>query len=500
MSLMGLDIGTNGCKATVFNEDGQPLSSHFEEYPLYCEPDGRCELDVETVWNAVSSVIRSSAAGTPKADPVEAIGVSALGDSVTPVDREGKALTRSLTGHLDVRATSQADWLCRHIGRERLFELTGVPVHSMHIVPKMMWFLQNEPDVYEHAWKFVGWPELTHIRLGLDPLLDYSLGCRTVAVNIHNRDWSQEILDRSGLDASKFCLLAPSTEIAGRLDRAHATSLGLKAGVQVVAGGFDQACAALGAGAVLPGSAELGIGTGECVVAVLDRCLLTMPLLNGNHGCGFHVVDGLYMSITDMVTSGALLRWYRDTIGLQEAQLARELDRDVYDVIIEQTPDRPARIFVLPYFSGAGTPWFDPEQRGTIFGVTLDTDRAEIVKGILDGLCFELRLNLESLNQAGLHVNNLKATGGGAKSDRWMQLKADITGLPVEIMQVREAGSLGAAFLAGLGTGVYSSPEDILSISKVKRTLYPNPNVKAQYDEAYGKYCELRSRVEGLHF
>ena len=500
MSLMGLDIGTTGCKAVVFDVRGQPLSSHSEEYPLYHESDGRCELDPELVWNAISVAIQLTAAGTPQSDPVEAIGLSALGDAVTPVDRSGSALARSLTGHLDVRATAQAAWMSEHIGRQRLFQSTGVPVHSMHVVPKVMWFRENQPAVYENTWKFMGWQELTHLRLGLSPLLDYSLACRTLAVSIQHKDWAYELLAKVGLDAGKFCPLAASTQVVGRINSAHASSLGLMEGVQVVAGGFDQACAALGAGVLEPRTAGLSIGTGECVTAVFDQRLLAMPLLEGNHGCGFYVLDGLYMSIADIVTSGALLRWYKDTLGVPEAQLALQQNRDPHDVIIEQTPDRPARVFVLPYFAGAGTPWLDPEQRGTIFGLALDTDRAEVTKGILDGLCFELRLNLESMRRTGLEVSTLRATGGGAKSERWMQLKADITGVPVEIMQVREAGCLGAAFLAGLGTGVYSTAEDISSISRVKYVFDPNPQASAQYDDAYQKYCELRSRVEGLRF
>ena len=296
----------------------------------------------------------------------------------------------------------------------------------------------------------------------------------------------------------KFCPPAQATTVVGRIEAGQAEALGLQAGVRVVAGGFDQACAALGAGVLEPGTAGLSIGTGECATAVFDRCMLTPPLLDGGHGCGFYVIDGLYMSLADMVTSGALLRWYRDTLGEPETRLARQRNLDPYEAIIERAPDRPARVFVLPYFSGAGTPWQDPRQRGTIFGLTLDTDRDEIVKGLLDGLCCELRLNLESMQRAGLHISGLRAYGGGARSERWMQLKADITGLPIATMQVREAGCLGAAFLAGLGTGVYGSARDILSISRVKRVFHPNSRVKARYDDAYRAYCLLRSRVEGL--
>ena len=370
----------------------------------------------------------------------------------------------------------------------------------MYVLPKVLWFRERQPETYERAWKFVGLQELVQMRLGLEAAMDYSLGVRTMAVDIRRRDWAHGLLAECGVDADKFCPLTRSAQVVGRVGGAVAGDLGLKPGVKIVAGGFDQACAALGSAVLGEGTAALSVGTGECATLVFDRCLLSPEMLAGNYSCGFHVIDGLYISFGAVTTAGAVLRWYRDTLGVPEAQQAREEGRDPYEAIIAQTPNRPAQVFVLPYFAGAGTPWLDAAQRGAVFGLTLDTDRAELVKGILDGICFELRLNLESLRRAGLTVNCLRAIGGGARSERWMQLKADITGVPVEVMEVREAGCLGAAFLAGLGAGVYASPQEIAAISRVQRTFYPDPAAQARYDAAYQQYGELRARVQGLRF
>jgi xylulokinase len=155
-------------------------------------------------------------------------------------------------------------------------------------------------------------------------------------------------------------------------------------------------------------------------------------------------------------------------------------------------------VYVLPYFAGAGTPWLDPNQRGAIFGLTLASERSEIVKGILDGTCYEIRINVESLAAAGIDITCFRAIGGGARSSRWMQLKADVTGIPVETTRVTEAGCLGAAFLAGLGSGIYGGPEDLEDIVRVDRTFEPRPGETARYRESYLMYRELRSRLEGL--
>jgi len=314
-----------------------------------------------------------------------------------------------------------------------------------------MWFKEKLPEIYKKAYKFSGLQEIVHLKLGVKPAIDYSLAGHTGLLNIHTKDWAYELFDKCGIDHDKFFPLARSNSVLGEIDRIHREKLGLNSGVAVVAGGFDQCCAGLGAGVINPGIVSLSVGTLEAASVALKQCSLIDPLMEGNYGLSFHVVDGLYFSFAYIVTSGAILRWYRDTLGLPEVQYAKKRNLDPYDVIINSTSDRPSKVYIMPYFAGTGTPWLDPKQKGTIFGLSLDTDRKEIVKGILDGICYEIRLNLEILNRAGIRIDRLRAVGGGVKSSRWMQLKADIIGVPVETAMVNEAGCLGASFLAGQG-------------------------------------------------
>jgi xylulokinase len=328
--------------------------------------------------------------------------------------------------------------------------------------------------------------------------MDYSLAGRTMLTDVHTQDWPYQLFTQCRVDADLFYPLAPSDQIVGQIDSTYAEPLGLHAGVSVVAGGFDQSCCAMGAGVLESGMAALSVGTLEAITAVYDAIRLEPPLLEGNYGCIFHIVEGFYVSLGYVTTSGAVLRWYRNTLGSSEVQEANRQHRDPYDVMIGSTPDCPSSVYVLPYFAGTGTPWLDVNQRGTIFGLSLDTDRAEIIKGILDGICYEIRLNLETLAAADIQVHRLRAIGGGAKSDRWMQLKADITGVPVETTTVTEAGCLGAAFLAGQGLGIYTLPSDILDIATVNKVFEPRPGKSRQYEESYQTYKELRLRVKGL--
>ena len=498
MSLLGLDIGTTGCKAAAFSDDGTFLHSSYEEYPLHFPAPGRCELDPSRVWGAISRVIKSTAREVKSSDPVEAIGISALADATTPVDKDNNCLGPTIVGSSDRRAVAQADWIARTIGREKVFENTGVPLHAMYIIPKLMWFRDNMPDLYNDTWRFLGWTELVHTRLGLEPVMDYSMGGRSMAVNLRDKQYNRELLENYGIEINKLSPLADSYQVIGTVDALHASPLGLDQGVHVVAGGFDQSCAALGAGVVRSGVAALTIGTCEVATVISDEYRLDPQLLWGNHGCNLHAISGQYLSLAIIVTGGSVLRWYRDNLGQVESNQAEATGSDPYDAIISQTTDSPSSVLVLPYFAGTGTPMLDVKQKGSIFGVSLDTDRPQIVKGILDSLCYEMRLNVESMRSAGLTIDAFRAMGGGSKSDTWMQLKADITRIPIEVAEVGESGCLGAAFLAGLGIGRYSSADDICSFAGVKKTFEPRPAFSNRYDEQYGKYKELVSRVKGL--
>jgi xylulokinase len=492
---MGLDIGTTGCKAVAFDESGKILSLHYEEYPLYLPALDQCEIDPNEFWEAVERVISATAEKVKNRDPVRAMGISTLGDSLTLLDREGKPLHRTVVGAADTRSVKHASWIKEQIGRKKVFDITGVPLHAFSVVPKIMWFRENMPEIFKSVKKFAGVQEFAHIRLGVDSAIDYSLAGRTMLVNIHTRAWATDILEKCGVDVKKLSPLAGSAHVVGKLDSYHARSLNLRGGVSIIAGGFDQCCSAMGAGVLDSKSAALSVGTLEAVVVVYDTPRIEIPLLNGNHGCSFYIIDGLYISLAYVTTAGAILKWYRDTLGETEVRKAREQNLDPYDVMIHSTPDRPSKVFIFPYFTGTGTPWLDLKKRGMVFGLSLDTNRAEIIKGILDGICYEVKVNLESFGKAGIRVDRMRAVGGGAKSDRWMQLKADITGVPVQATEVTEAGCLGAAFLAGLGTGIYTSADDILEIATVDRVFEPRESHRKYYEESYQNYLNLRASL-----
>jgi sugar (pentulose or hexulose) kinase len=498
MSIMGVDIGTTGTKAVVFNDQGNILASHYIEYPLYTPAPDQCELNPDEVWSAVTETISAAACTTSTRDPVAALGISTLGDSLTLLNKSGSPLSNTLVGAADRRAVPQLDMLLNRFDRESLYYMTGEPLSAASVIPKILWFQQNKPEIFDQTARFTGWQEIVHLKLGLEPSMDYSLASRTMLMDIHKRSWAEKLLKRCGLSSDRFYPLVPSQHVVGTLTDTRAVPLGLNTGTAVVAGGFDQCCCALGTGVISPGPVANTIGTLEGITAVSPSPRLKHSFLDGFYGCGIYVVGNSYFTLGYVTTSGGVLKWYRNILGTEEMVAARQQNRDPYEIIIESVDENPSPLFVLPSFAGSGTPWLDEREKGSMFGLTLGTEKRDIVKGILDGICYEVRLNLETLASSGISIGSLRATGGGTRSDRWMQLKADITGVPVEVTDVHEAGCLGAAFLGGLGAGIYCSPDDIHQVVKVSRVFEPRPQYRESYDQGYETYIKLRKKVQGL--
>jgi len=488
MSLMGLDIGTSGCKAAAFDAGGHLLASDYRGYEAVYPALGLAELDVEEIWQAVRRVICTTSAAVQARDPVEAVGISTLGDSLTLLDDAGRPLTRTVLGAADRRAMAQALWLQERCGRDRLFALTGAPLHAFCVIPKILWFREHKPDLFKRAAKFAGLQEIVHMRLGLPPAMDHSLAGRTMLLDIHSLTPAKRLYAEAGLDASKFFPLSTAAKVVGVLGR-EAADLGLRQGVSVVTGGFDQSCCALGAGVVREGEAALTVGTLEAITPVFHDLSLGPELLSGNHGCIPGLVSGYYTSLAYVTTSGSAIKWCHEHLCCPETGL---------DELVARLSDGPSTLYALPYFAGSGTPWLDIAQSGMIFGLKLDTDSSQIMKAILEGISYEIRLNVDSFRRASIPIKLLRATGGGARSDPWMQMKADIVGLPIERNLVTEAGCLGAAFLAGLGVGRYSALDDITPLVAVDRVFEPHPASARSYEAPYATYLDIRRRIEGL--
>ena len=496
MSLLGLDVGTTGCKVVAFDESGAVLAKASREYPLLNPEAGYYELDPNRVWSDICECLLEVNAQV-RHDPVSAVAISSQGEAAVPVAQNGKALANSPVSS-DSRAAQPAAHLVEQTGFEQIYEITGQPASSLFTLPKIMWWKEHEPALFRQTWKFLCYGDFVTLRLGLEPVIDHGMAARTMAFDIRSLDWSDELLAAAEIDKNLLAKPLPSGSVIGEIPASVARKLGFAKQVQVVTGGHDQPCAALGAGVLRPGTALYSIGTTEAIAAVMRQ---SNPDLRQHHiPCYPHVVPDTFVALSGSQTGGRLLRWYRDELAAAERASAAQLKQDVYDVIVGQVDDAPGRLLLLPYFAGSGTLYNDPSAAGAIIGLTFDTRRKDIVKAILEGITYEQALSLRCLREIGIEINRLTAVGGGAGSDTWLQIKSDITNLPIQIIHTAEAASLGAALLAGWATGIYPDlTEASQKLIKIRKTFYPRADYARHYQKQLTAYADLYAALRPVY-
>jgi len=496
MAYLGCDVGTTGTKAVVFGDDGNILSSAYREYRLWTPQPGWAELDPREVGDAVEAVVGEAARQSPQ--PVETVAFSALGEAITPLDAGGRPLDRTLLS-MDSRADPQAAALATKIEPKRFFEITGHTLHPMLTINKLLWWRERKPEVFRNAAVYLGWQDLPAVRLGCPAKVDYSLASRTGLLDIRSKKWSEPLLELAGIQARQLAApVAPGTVI-GEIPAATRDRLGLGKGCVLVAGGHDQPCAALGAGVTRPGLAVDGLGTVECITVAYDRAVTDDTMLAGNLNCMPHTVGGMYASLAFSFTGGSLLRWFRDNFAEAEKAEAARTGRDVYDILVAEALTATHPPFIVPHFVGSGTPYLDPRSRGVIAGLTLGTSRADLVRGILEGVAFEMRVNLEILQKAGIALEELRCTGGGAKSPGWMQLKSNLWGKRLCTLNVTEGGALACAMLGAVAIGRFKDLREAVGRAvRVTGAYEPDMREHARYSERYQVYREIYPRLKEL--
>lgn len=498
MHLLGLDVGTTGTKAVVFDLDGNIKGYGFHEYDVICEKPGYAEQDPEKVWELTRQVIRKAVADSGAKD-IRALSLSVQGDAIIPVDKNIRPLHNTLLG-MDYRSVEQGEACANIFGDRGLFDRTGMRPHPMNSLTKILWFKDHMPEVFRNAFKFMTYADYILSKLGAEPVIDFTMASRTMAFDLAQKKWSEDILDRVGVEESRLSKAVPSGEVVGEINPALAEELGLPKGTLLVAGGHDQPCAALGAGVVEENIAIDSHGTAEVVSTAFKTPMLNDQMYNGYYPCYCHAKNGMYFTFSLNHIGGILFKWYRDNLGHAEVKEAEELGIGAFQLMETKAPKGPSSVLVLPHFNGSGTPWCDLDSKGAMLGLTMATTRHDIVKGILDSLTYELRINIETMRKAGITINQLRSVGGGAKSPIWLQIKADVTGCTVATLKVREAACLGASLLAGTGAGGYRNLDEAVQRTvALKDIYYPDAEAQKLYDEKYGVYKDIYDTLKSIN-
>ncbi|MEK4849924.1 FGGY-family carbohydrate kinase [Paenibacillus sp. FSL H7-0756] len=499
MDLIGLDIGSTGTKCLIMASTGEVLAQAYREYAMESPASGCYELNPQKVWEAVKAVLGSAMNMYDRPHTrLAGLSVSSFGEAAVLLDNGGNVLGNSLL-YIDKRGSRQLEALVEHIGEENITSKTGLHPHPMYTLSKLMWYREEQPDIYERLHTFLPFGSFILFKLGARPVIDYSLASRTMAFDVHRLGWDEDIIQAARLKRGIFPEAQELGSRIGQILPSAAEALGLPAHLQLVLGGHDQVCAAIGAGVTEEGSAVDGIGTVECITPVFRKMQVNDQALAASKLALVPYIQGKYTTYAFNFTGGSLLKWFRDQFGYEEKCAADESGRSVYEIMGENAGEGPTDLLVLPHFAGSGTPYMNPAAAGVIAGLNFNTTKGELYRALMEGVTYEMRLNLDCLEQAGMSIGEIKACGGGAKSGLWLQIKADIMNRPITALDIEEAGILGAIMLAGVALGVFPSFEDAAHrLVKVNTTYYPRPDNRKHYDENYAKYNRLYQAVNNV--
>ncbi len=498
MSILGIDVGTTGCKVTALSVDGDILAAAYREYHVIRPAPGRAELNSHEVWGLIKECIIEIVPST-QSDPVRTLSVSSMGEAMTPVSKDREILGNCLLG-FDTRGQETFE-LLRGLDQVAFFERSGNIPSGVMAGPKLIWQRDNWPELFEKTDKFLCWADLVAYLLGGDSAVaDYSLVNRTLFFDIRGEKWSQETLDLVGMPREKLPDLAQAGTVLGTVSRAMQAELGLPPGVQIVLGAHDQCVNAVGAGVTKAGMAVLAMGTFVTINPTYDTIPPAEQIMKTALTVEHHALPGLYTSFYYNLTGGALLKWFRDTFTMAEHQQARAAGEDVYDWLMAEMPSEPTDLMVLPHFAPTGPPHYDEDARGLIAGLSLATSRGEFVKGLLEGVSYYARDGIQRMAAAGISINELRASGGGARSDQWLQLKADVLGQNVTRTNVTETTALGAAIIAGVGSGIYESYQSAINhLVQIDQIFEPDVarhrQYTARFERAYDKLYPFMQNI-----
>jgi xylulokinase len=503
MYLMGIDVGSTVCKVVIYDPEGRVVSTASKEYEdlLITPREGWCEYDPEVLWRTVADCIKGSIMmGKVNPKDVMAVSISVSGESVAPMGKDGKTIYNGIfwTDRRENCYKRQLEFLEERIGSLKIYQITGYPLNYIPSSVKILWIKAKMPEVYEKTWKFMLWEDFINWKLTGEDVMSYSTASSSQLFDIRAKKWSHEILEALDISADILPECAPSGNVVGEVHSEASKVTGLSRGTLVVAGGWDQACCAFGAGVIEEGEACDTAGTVECITPAIKDPILDERTLSSGFYCSPHVIDGFYVYFAFFPTAGSVLKWFRDTLAEKEVETAKATGRDAYDILTEEAAEaKPGAngLILLPFFEGSGaglSPAFNTNARGALIGLALSHRKNDIIRAILEGIAFQTRVIIEKIEEFGMKISELRAVGGGAKSKLWMQIKADITRKKIILPDVTEAGTLGVAMLASVASKLHPNyKRAVEKMCKEKTVFHPRKDIAEIYEKYYEVYKEL---------
>jgi xylulokinase len=490
--LLGIDIGTSGTKTVLFDIHGNTITSSTKEYPLYSPQNGWAEQEPQDWWNAVcKSISEVLAKSGIHANDIKGIGLSGQMHGLVMLDGDGNVLRRSIIW-CDQRTALECKEITQRVGAQRLIEITANPALTGFTASKIMWVKNNEPNVYEKCKKILLPKDYIRYMLTGEFATEVSDASGMQLLDIKNRCWSDEVLQKLQIDKSLLANVYESYVISGSISKKAAEKTGLAAGTPVAGGAGDQAAGAVGNGIVKEGIISSTIGTSGVVFAHTDKPIIDMQ---GRVHTFCHAVPNAWHIMGVTQAAGLSLRWFRDNFCASEMETAKYVECDPFILMDKEAALVPVGsngIVYLPYLMGERTPHLDPNARGVFFGLSNIHTRRDMLRAVMEGVAFSLKDCMEIIKDTGIIANEVRASGGGGRSTLWRQMQADLFGCAVNTVNSSEGPALGVALLAGVGTGVYGSVQQACeAVIKTDKTLSPIACNQIAYEKYYTLYKKL---------
>lgn len=496
---LGIDIGTSGTKTLAIDETGAALASAVAEYPLSHPKPGWSEQDPADWWTAVVATVGQvmKAANIQKTD-VKGVGLSGQMHGSVFLSKQREVLRPALLWNDQRTAAECAEIETLAGGREALISLVSNPALTGFTAPKILWLRNNEPKRYEKVHKILLPKDYIRMRLTGEFATEVSDASGTLLLDVKRRSWSAPLLSKLQIDPELLPTCHESEEISGRIGRKGAEETGLAEGTPVVGGGGDQAAGAVGNGIVQSGVISATLGTSGVVFAHSDT-VETDPQGRLHTFC--HAVRGKWHQMGVVLSAGGSLQWYRNQLAADVVADAKRRKIDPYELLTSEaclTPIGAEGLFFLPYLTGERTPHADPNARGAWIGLSPRHGRGHLVRAIMEGVTYAMRDSLELIRSLGVLITEIRVSGGGAKSEFWRQMQAEVYGQPVVTINAAEGPAFGAALLAAAGAGAFRDVVEACAATiQVVSMTRPTKKAVEFYNRAYPVFGRLYHSLRG---
>ena len=481
-TILGIDIGTTSIKAVLVSSNGTLVDEVNAPHDLISENLGWAEEDANIWWDHTISVVRQLKERNRELfDRVECIGVTGMVPAIVLLDENGEPIRNTIQQN-DARAVKQIEELTEKLDQEKLFELTGGYTNQQHVLPRMLWVKENEPEVFAKVRSVMGSYDYIVYKLTGVRSIEMNWAVESGIFDIRRQEWLTDQMKQFDFDPAWFPEVNASMKIVGEVSAKTAGLTGLRQGVPVIAGSADHVASTLSAGIIKEGDLLIKFGGAGDILYCTEE-IKTCPKLFFD----YHIVPDHYLINGCMAASGSLVKWYLgDILDSYGGSTLKALDEEA-----SKLPPASDGLVILPYFLGEKTPIFDPQARGMMFGLTLSHTKAHIFRACLEAVIYGFKHHIDVIEELGYTPEHIIATNGGSRSKFWCQIAADVLGKEVKAYPSHPGSALGVAFLAGMAVGAFQSWDMIHLFLQDHKTYYPNPEAVKIYEKSYRIYRNL---------